>query len=128
MTEWGSVHNVFHFQVNYWRFHSGNEILIRCLFTKWKCTYILDLRPSRWSALNMRFVDKRLQRMQGQCFWSWAGWATIFSWVQKYLDLYFMGAPVHVTLKARRGRFNVPPLPCTTSCQKRISKYHVVML
>ena len=45
-----------------------NEIPIKCLFTNWKCTYILDFRSWRWSALNMGFVVKQPSRMQGQCF------------------------------------------------------------
>ena len=44
-------------------FHFHNEIPINCLFTNWKCTYILDFRPWRWSALNMGFVVERPSRM-----------------------------------------------------------------
>jgi hypothetical protein len=52
---------MFDLQVNYmlpWWFHFQNEIPINCSFTYWKCTYILDFRPWRWSALNMGFVVK----------------------------------------------------------------------
>ena len=47
---------------------SSDGAYINCLFTNWKCTYILDFRPKRWSALNMGFVIKRPSRMQGHCF------------------------------------------------------------
>jgi hypothetical protein len=68
----------------HWWFHFRNEIPINGLFTRWKCTYILDLRPWRWSALNMGFVVKRPSNMQGQCFFqSWAGLTSVFGWVQK---------------------------------------------
>ena len=46
--KWGFC-NIFDFQVNYmlyWQFHFENEILVNCLFTQWKWTYIywiLDL-------------------------------------------------------------------------------------
>ena len=62
---------VFDLQVNYmfhWQFHFRNEIPINCLFTNWKCTYILDFRPWRWSALNMGFVVKRPSRIKGNDF------------------------------------------------------------
>ena len=59
-------------------------IPINCLLTTWKCTYILDFRPWRWSALNMGFVVKRPSRMQGQClFCSCAERRIIFGWVKK---------------------------------------------
>ena len=61
----------FDFQVIYvlgWWFHFRNEIPFNDLFTRWKCTYILDLRPCRWSALDMRLVVKQPSRMQEQCF------------------------------------------------------------
>jgi hypothetical protein len=38
-----------------WRFHFKNELVVSCLFIKWKCTYLLDFEPWRWSALNMGF-------------------------------------------------------------------------
>ena len=62
---------LFDLQVDYmlhWWFHFRNEIPMNCLFTNWKCTYILDFKPWRWSALNMGFVVKRPSRLQGQCF------------------------------------------------------------
>ena len=71
----------------HWWFHFRNEIPINCLFTNWKCFYILDFRPWRWSALNMGFVVRRPSRMQGQQFVSnlgGAGKAIAFGWVQKF--------------------------------------------
>jgi hypothetical protein len=71
--------------VLHWWFHLWNEIAINCLYANWKCTYILDLRPWRWSALNMGFVIKRPARMQGQfLFRSWAGRTTCFGRVPKF--------------------------------------------
>jgi len=72
----------FDFQVNYvlhWWFHFRNEIPINDLFTRWKCTYILDLRPWRWSALNMGFVVKRPSRMQEQYFFVFGRGGQLFS-------------------------------------------------
>ena len=34
------------------------EILINCMFTQWKWTYILDFGSWKWSGLNMKFVYK----------------------------------------------------------------------
>ena len=70
--QWGFLFFLFFdLQVNYmfhWQFHFRNKIPINCLFTNWKCTYILDSRRWRWSALNMGFVVKRPSRIQGNDF------------------------------------------------------------
>ena len=42
----------------YWQFHFNNDILINCLFARWKLTYILGFGPWRWSAFNMGYMDK----------------------------------------------------------------------
>ena len=52
----------------YWRFHFKNEIPVNCLITQWKWTYILEFGPWRWSALNMRFVDKWPSRCKDNGF------------------------------------------------------------
>jgi hypothetical protein len=59
--------------VLHWWFYFWNEIPINCLFTNWKCTYVFNFRPWRWSALNMGCVVKRPSRRQGQCFFSKLG-------------------------------------------------------
>ena len=62
------VLSFFDFQVNYmlyWWFHFEKEILVNCLFTQWKWTYILDLEPWKRSALNMGYMNKQASRMQG---------------------------------------------------------------
>ena len=99
----------FDLQVNYmpyWWFHFQNEIPITCLFTNWKCTYILDFRTWRWSALNMGFMDKRPSRMHGQCFFrSWAGRTTVLSWVQKISKTLWEPSPtpISLSLQVRKG-------------------------
>ena len=67
------MRNLYYFWLSsslydFWRFHFEIEIQVNCLFTQCKWTYILDLGPWRWSALNMGFVDKWPSRMQGQWF------------------------------------------------------------
>jgi hypothetical protein len=60
--------SIFDFQVNYmlyWLFRFEKEILVNCLFTQWKWTYILDFGPWKPSALNMGYMDKQPSRMQG---------------------------------------------------------------
>jgi hypothetical protein len=53
----------------YWRPHFENEIPIKCLFTQWKWTWLLDFGHWRWSALNMGYIlDKRPSRTQGQFY------------------------------------------------------------
>ena len=51
----------------YWRFHFEKEIPVNRLFTQWKWTYISDLGPWQWSALNLGYMDKRPSRIQGSC-------------------------------------------------------------
>ena len=63
------------------------------------------------STLNMRFVDKRPSRMQGQPFFqSRAGWAAVFGLGSENFRKFLGNAPAssHLPLKAGRGRFNVP--------------------
>ena len=66
---------IFYFQVRYtlywhsficFRLYFGKEILVNRLFAKGEWTYRLDFGPSRWSALNMGFVNKQPSRMQGR--------------------------------------------------------------
>ena len=54
--------------MSYWRFPFENELPINCFLTQWKWTYILDLEPWKWNALNMDYMDKRLSRMQRQFY------------------------------------------------------------
>ena len=101
------------FQSNYmfyWRFHFDNETPINCSFTQWKWTYILDVRPWGWSALNMAFVGKWPSRMHEQwVFPKSGGRAAVFSWVRKILIFWEGGCPCPIlTLrKVREGEFNV---------------------
>ena len=92
-----------YFQVHYmlhWHsftsfgFHFRNEILINYLITKGNSTYKLNFGSSRWSALNMGFVDKRSSKMQRRFYFNLGGRspgnrvgrATIASWNQNYLS------------------------------------------
>ena len=51
--------------------------------------YILNFRHWRWSALNMRFMDKRPSRIHGQCFVrSYMGRTTTFDRIQTNLDFF----------------------------------------
>jgi len=54
--------------MSYWRFPFENKLPINCFFTQWKWTYILDLEPWKWNALNMDYMDKWLSRMQRQFY------------------------------------------------------------
>jgi hypothetical protein len=76
------------------RFRFGNEIAISCLFTKEKGTNILNFEPSRWSALNMRFVEKQPSKMQGGFFLEWDGPPTVVSGVLKNQNEKLTGRPL----------------------------------
>ena len=75
-------------------FHFKNVIPINFLFTQWKWAYILDFGPQKWSALNMKFMDKWPSRMQGP--WSFQNRADMqqfFGQVQKIWIFRMGGCP-----------------------------------
>ena len=105
----------FHFKVNYmfyWRFSFWNEISIDCLFSKWKCTYVLDFGP--WRVNCTQYGDlwtNNFQECKGNVFFE-VGWARqqLSDGFKKISNLLWVVAqvPIHLPLKARRGVFNVP--------------------
>ena len=97
----------------YWQFHIRNEILVNCLFTKWKCTYIywiLELEREVHSIWDL--WTGSLQECLGNVFFEvgWGGQQLSVGSTISWIFLWGVApAPIHLPLKARRGRFDAPP-------------------
>ena len=90
--------------------HFENEILINCLFTKWKWTYVRGFGYWRWNALNRGSMNKWPSRLQGWILlsvWSQEVWATIFYSVLKKID--FLNFFIYLIFKILLGLLNVKP-------------------
>ena len=67
-------------------FQFRNENAINCSFTNWKYIYIywildLEVKCTQYGICN-QVAFKNARAMF--CFRSWAGWTTVFDWVQNF--------------------------------------------